>query len=917
MSTSSSATSTELIIPENFDTKEFFSNKKENFIIIAFTFLIGLFMWTISPGVGIQALSFAMIYAIASLSLNYQVGVTGIINFGAVGFFAIGAYATTLSILLGWNWFSSLIIGILVTVFISYLIGKSLLNLREDYFAIITIVIGEIIRYIFNNENWIVYPLSIKTNYGGSNGLVPQNPIRSNLSTINILNVIQYNLAQGIYTFFNTIHSALTSIGLPDETYISIGIPNWYMFNYNAKIAGVFLLNGIDVQNLIFLTVMIIALIIGYIVFERIYNSPIGRLDKAIREDDLSAESTGVDVFKSRMFVFTFGNILMALAGAFFAFQLGAISPENFLPLLTFYIWAIIVLGGIANNRGVILGAVIFGTSAPLVSNIQLRSQIIEFSGSLVKPFIPSVMGLFTDIIDTKIKTWTNTIKVNLTWFLNLITNPIMNLNVSGSIIPLSTLILAVLTVIVILVKIMYDRRVDASNISTKRVNDKLIINAVVVLVLALFLTNFIVSPSQTFIISVTVSTLFLLSTVVIAVLLLIVQVMISNYRRNKIVPQNSKLLYQSRKVLSIFLLLNLIPAFLQNFPILPYVNFDNYNVAQSVSFVPVSYFFTGLNPDLARIMVVGLILMTFILFKPEGILREKHVKTVDSLAEYMKYYQKHIATEDSDLELPKPGEDSEEVSKKDILTAKGLTKNFGGVVGLDKVSVTVKRGSLLGVIGPNGSGKSTFFNVLTGLLEQDKNQEGRIDFLDKDVTFSSISERARLGMGRTFQQSRLFKNLTVLENVLVSAKDQKGSKLLSVLIGNWKKQESELHQQAFQILQYLNILHIWNNKASDISGGQQKLVALARALMSQSHIILLDEPVAGVNPTLAKKIFEKIQTLHQKEGHHYIIIEHNMDVQLNFCDYVFVFNKGQIVAEGSPDEIRSNESVLDAYLGH
>ena len=125
------------------------------------------------------------------------------------------------------------------------------------------------------------------------------------------------------------------------------------------------------------------------------------------------------------------------------------------------------------------------------------------------------------------------------------------------------------------------------------------------------------------------------------------------------------------------------------------------------------------------------------------------------------------------------------------------------------------------------------------------------------------------------------------------------------------------LHQRAFQILEYLNILHIWHNKASDISGGQQKLVALAKALMSESQIVLLDEPVAGVNPTLAKRIFEKIQHLQKEESHHYVIIEHNMDVQLNFCDYLFVFNKGQIVAQGTPEEIRKNKDVLDAYLGY
>jgi branched-chain amino acid transport system ATP-binding protein len=156
-----------------------------------------------------------------------------------------------------------------------------------------------------------------------------------------------------------------------------------------------------------------------------------------------------------------------------------------------------------------------------------------------------------------------------------------------------------------------------------------------------------------------------------------------------------------------------------------------------------------------------------------------------------------------------------------------------------------------------------------------------------------------------------------VLENLLVSAKKQKGVKIMNVLKQNWIEEEKELHQSAFGILDFLNILHIWNNKASDISGGQQKLVSLGRSLMMQSNLILLDEPVAGVNPTLAKKVFMKIEQLQMKEGHNFVIIEHNMDVQLNFCDYLFVFDKGQVVAEGTPNEIRNNQDVLDAYLGN
>jgi branched-chain amino acid transport system ATP-binding protein len=306
-------------------------------------------------------------------------------------------------------------------------------------------------------------------------------------------------------------------------------------------------------------------------------------------------------------------------------------------------------------------------------------------------------------------------------------------------------------------------------------------------------------------------------------------------------------------------------------------------------------------------------------MFRPEGVFKEKQIKTIDSIQAYANYLNKKKSNDDVDFKIQKA--DSSKFGNPEasdiIIDTQSVNKTFGGVVALDNVSISVKRGSLLGIIGPNGSGKSTFFNVLTGLLEQDKNREGTIKFFDHDITTSPVYERAKYGLGRTFQQSRLFENLTVLENVLVAAKNQKGINLINAVRKNWVEQETQLHEQAFQILEYLNILHIWNNKASDISGGQQKLVALARSLMSQSHVVLLDEPVAGVNPTLAKKIFEKIQHLYAEEKHNYVIIEHNMDVQLNFCDYIFVFNRGEIVAEGTPEEIKNNKKVLDAYLGY
>ena len=1038
MSTASSATSTELQEPELFGDRNFYSNKGNNFALVLVFFTVSVIMFAISPGIGVLGLAFVVIYAIAALSLNYQAGVTGIVNIGVVGFFAVGAYTVSLATLLGWNWFSAVVLSIVVTAIVTALFAFSVIKLREDYFAIITITAGEIIRFFFQKEGWIVYPPSDIAYWGGTKGLSPGNAMRfdlvntpfsttlfavllilalaikiylpkliKSLNTKNVrlvLNVLVgipivlllYDITFGplltgstpdqiLKDLFDKIRGILFAIGLPADTTIHIGIPNWYMFSLQIKVVNIIDLTPIDFQNLIFLIMMTVFLVIGYLVFEKIYNSPLGRLNKAIREDDLSAETLGEDVFKRKINVLVIGNVLIAISGGFFAYFLASISPESFLPLFTFYIWAIVVLGGIANNKGAILGALIFGSSIPIFSAISLKDKIQGLFASFMSPFIPNVIGIFTNMFDPGITNFSFHFDYNLTWVLDLVINPIQTFNVVGILVPLSTIIFTILLLVAVGLKVTGPNYTEGLN--TKL--GKLLLNFFVGVTVILFLTNVIVTPPMTMIIILDISGLVVFTLIALAILYLLVSfnvisvkdhseekfdysynmtliygilgvlaiiiiyvVFIGNftlsdrflsfyplifvflyyliiylsYRQNpKALSSksmgvvnwllNTVYLDKERvlKVLGILFLLTIIPFFFDNLAILPKVNFDKFNSAQGVTFIPLSEFFTGLSPDLARIMVVGIVIMVFILFKPDGILKERQIKTVDSIQQYTLYYNKNLNAGDSDLKIPK----AEIVKDDTLLTAKALTKNFGAVVGLDKVSVTVKRGSLLGIIGPNGSGKSTFFNVLTGLLEQDKNQEGKIQFINHDVTFASISKRAQLGMGRTFQQSRLFKNLTVLENVLVSAKNQKGTKLLSSLRGNWKEQEAELHQQAFQILQYLNILHIWNNKASDISGGQQKLVALARALMSQSHIILLDEPVAGVNPTLAKKIFEKIQNLHQKEGQHYIIIEHNMDVQLNFCDYVIVFNKGQIVAEGSPDEIRNNESVLDAYLGH
>ncbi|MFX1537260.1 MAG: ATP-binding cassette domain-containing protein, partial [Promethearchaeota archaeon] len=395
-------------------------------------------------------------------------------------------------------------------------------------------------------------------------------------------------------------------------------------------------------------------------------------------------------------------------------------------------------------------------------------------------------------------------------------------------------------------------------------------------------------------------------------------------------------------------LIFTLIPFILSHLPILPVLTFDSVRNVKNIQFVVLSAFFVNLDPLLARSIALGIIMVLFLLFKPEGVLKERRIHTLNAhelIEEYRenKDAQGNTFTSDSarKQETANPGGSNPE---EELLYTENLNKSFGGITALQEVSIAVKKGPLIGIIGPNGSGKSTFFNVVTGLHDQDRNKEGKIIFDDHNITTIATHERHQLGLGRTFQQARLFPNMTVLENLLVAPPFQIGTSIWEILFGKfsihkirfqifekysipiylprirrkskWQEQEKELHQRAFQILEFLDILHIWENKASEISGGQQKLVSLGRSLMSENKLILLDEPVAGVNPVLANKIFDRIAYLQESGEQSFVIIEHNMDVQLEYCDYVYVFNKGEIVAEGTPEQISSDQAVIEAYLG-
>ncbi len=246
------------------------------------------------------------------------------------------------------------------------------------------------------------------------------------------------------------------------------------------------------------------------------------------------------------------------------------------------------------------------------------------------------------------------------------------------------------------------------------------------------------------------------------------------------------------------------------------------------------------------------------------------------------------------------------------ILEVNDIEKSFGGIKALDGVSIGIKENAVAGLIGPNGSGKTTLLNTISGFIAPDK---GTVFFDGKEITSFPPYEVSRLGITRTFQLIRLFRGMTVLESMLLASGTQDDG--LFPLFFNRKKlmdRERWDVQKAVEILDFLEIENLKHEYAVALSGGQQKLLSLGMALMADPRMVLLDEPVAGVNPTLANKIFEKVML--EKEKRTFLVIEHNIDILMNFCDIVYVMNKGRIVASGIPDEIQRNETVIDVYLG-
>ncbi len=247
-------------------------------------------------------------------------------------------------------------------------------------------------------------------------------------------------------------------------------------------------------------------------------------------------------------------------------------------------------------------------------------------------------------------------------------------------------------------------------------------------------------------------------------------------------------------------------------------------------------------------------------------------------------------------------------------LSVEGLEKSFGGITAVDGVSFDIKRGTMTGLIGPNGAGKSTTFNCITGVHELDA---GRVAFDGADITGLAPHQIANRGLVRTFQIARELSEMTVLENMMVAPKHQLGESLWRSILrrDSVKAQEEEMLERTWETLEFFDIDHLAHEYAGNLSGGQRKLLELARALQTDPKMLLLDEPFAGVNPSLEERLLDHIADL-QDKGYTFLIVEHDMELIMENCETVIVMHQGQILTQGDPEDVRTDETVIEAYLG-
>ena len=254
-------------------------------------------------------------------------------------------------------------------------------------------------------------------------------------------------------------------------------------------------------------------------------------------------------------------------------------------------------------------------------------------------------------------------------------------------------------------------------------------------------------------------------------------------------------------------------------------------------------------------------------------------------------------------------------MSNSEILHVENISKFFGGLAAVNNCSLKIKKGSITGIIGPNGSGKTTLFNLIAGNL---KSSRGSVIFNNENITNVPSYQLFSKGLLRTFQIAHEFSNLTVLENLMMVPSNQSGENLITALINPKlvEREEDQLKEKALEVIEFLNLKHLSNELAGNLSGGQKKLLELGRTMMVDAKLVLLDEVGAGVNRTLLKDLGTAILRLNKEKGYTFCMIEHDIDFISRMCDPVIVMSEGSVLFEGTSDEVKKNDKVIDSYLG-
>jgi len=253
-------------------------------------------------------------------------------------------------------------------------------------------------------------------------------------------------------------------------------------------------------------------------------------------------------------------------------------------------------------------------------------------------------------------------------------------------------------------------------------------------------------------------------------------------------------------------------------------------------------------------------------------------------------------------------------VDTEPILVAEHIQRSFGGVRAVDVDHLEVPGGRIVALIGPNGAGKTTLFNILTGF---EHTGSGRWTFQGQQLTGQPPYRIARAGMVRTFQLPRVLARMTVLDNMKLAGANQRGERFFIALVRPaWRAQEQRLEARALELLEWLGLARLRDDYAGTLSGGQRKLLEFARALMREPAIVMLDEPMAGVNPALGLELLDHMRMLRATEGLTFLLIEHDLEVVMAVSDVVHVMNQGRVIATGPPEQVRRDPTVIDAYLG-